>query len=165
MAEMKSLPKHVHTSRVVWSNGRGSEEVDNDSVWEWCDCKDFIEDVHSNKVPKRLHGTMIDTQLYRRAKIIGDTFPKDKLQSGGGAPTLFAAIHKLNALSVLDIFDTDFNSLMGYARDTNEHLRNYEELFFSLVAKLTLFGDDIRLSEPLLALMLLNFSALDGSDR
>lgn len=63
--------------RVPWTDERGPRDELVDAVDLWCDFHDMLDNFYFNKIPKRLCGTILRSQLCRPAKDQARVIGKD----------------------------------------------------------------------------------------
>ena len=92
-----------------WKDGKGSQEQYAEAVSLWKLCHDNLPQNTSGKIPEKLQGIVLKSQLYGRARDLARSVPQDVLVSGIGSRAVVDALQKRDGLSVVNDIYTLFN--------------------------------------------------------
>lgn len=145
--------------------GKGPQDDYADAVERWSDFHDLLEEKNPNRIAHNLRGTMLWSQLPGRVRDSARKIPESVLLSPNGSKAIVASVHRRDPLSVVTGVYSDFSSVVSARRGDNESLKAFESRFEAAVSRFRSHGDAISVTEPLLALMLLNGSRISESQR
>eukprot|EP00171_Calliarthron_tuberculosum_P022021 IDg22021t1 len=161
-----SRPKFSWDIRnVPWTDGKGSQDEYARSVSLWRKVHDMLPDTNANKIPAKLQGIMLQSQLFGRARDLCKSIPEKLLQSEQGVDEIVNAIHKRDALAVVSEVYQDFIELLATRRGQSEKFGDFEFRFSAQVSKFNCHSDLTKLPEALTAFMLLSNSNVDANQR
>ena len=88
-SQTSELPKRPKFSwdlkSAPWTDGKGSQEQYAEAVELWKLYHDSLADGTSGKIPKKLQGVILKSQLYGRARDFARSVEKSVLVSEGGS--------------------------------------------------------------------------------
>ena len=148
-----------------WTDGKGSQEQYAEAVSLWKLYHDTLPDNTSGKIPKKLQGIVLKSQLYGRARDLARSVPQEMLVSDDGSQAIVDAVHKRDGLSVVNDIYSLFNGLVSTRRHDNESFENYESRFAAKLSKFNSFADSTRLCDALSAFLLLSNASVDNAQK
>lgn len=167
---LPSRPKFkLDLKNVPWTDGKGPQEEYAEEVKAWSAFHDLLPDTISNKLDKKLRGTIpniesLNSQCYGRAKELVKSVPQDLLSQDDGWKSVVNAIHKIDPLQFVSDVYLDFNTLLAKRHGQNENMCNFETRFEAQVSRFNAHNA-CSIPDALLALMLLGNSNIDDNQR
>ena len=131
----------------------------------WKNFHDKLPESHSHKIPARLQGFILQSQLYDRALDLAQKLTQDGVESENGAIKIASVIYKRDVLSVVTDTFHQFLELLQTKQDMNETYQNFETRFDANVCRLNTTCSGAKLPSAVLSFLLLTNSRIDSSQR
>ena len=154
--DMKSVP---------WTDGEGRQDDYADAVSLWSAFHDELPESNANKIPEKLRGIMLVSQLFGRAKEICKKIDDSVIRSVEGPAAIVQAVYKRDALSTVSDVYRDYMDLLSLKRSSNEKFRTFESRFEAQVAKFNSNSTVCQIPEALTSFLLLANTNVDDSKR
>lgn len=103
------------TKNVPWTYVPRPQDGFAKAVELWCDFHGMLDDGNSNKIPRRVRGIILRSQLNGRARYLPRNLDKDVLKSEEGANKVVSAIYQREPLSVVSEVHADFTAVIHFA--------------------------------------------------
>ena len=164
--QLPSRPKfHWDIRNPPWTDGRGSQEHFFQVVKLWKNFHDKLPENHSHKIPARLQGVILQSQLYDRALDLAQKLTQDEVESENGAIKIASVIYKRDVLSVVTDTFHQFLELLQTKQGMNESYQNFETRFDANVCRLNTTCSGAKLPSAVLSFLLLANSRIDSAQR
>lgn len=157
--ERRLLVSHVisffwHIKLVQWTNGRGLQERNAESIELWRAFYDTVDESSPNQIPLRLLATILGLQLYGCAQNRAQVVDPDPIKSSDDAAAIVSIVQKHDPLSVVLVVCSNFLAFLNAKRKVNKSLKMFETHFDALVSKFRSHGDGLDILKPLISLWL-----------
>ena len=148
-----------------WTDGKGSQDQYAEAFSLWKLYHGTLPDNTSGKIPKKLQGIVLKSQLYGRARDLARSVPQELMVSDNGSQTIVDAVHKRDGLSVVHDIYSLFNGLVSTRRHENESFENNEARFAAKLSRFNSFANSTRLCDALSAFLLLSNASADNAQK
>ena len=163
---LPSRPRfHCDIRNTPWTDGKGPQDEYFAAVKLWKFFHDNLEISNSNKIPQKLQGIVLLSQIYGRATNLVKKVPQEDVESEDGAMHVARAIHKRDLLSVVTDTFHRYLELMRTKQGDNETFKNFETRFDSQVSRFNASCKGSELPPALFSFLLLANSRIDTSQR
>ena len=148
--DLPSRPRfHWDIRNAPWRDGKGPQDEYCAAVKLWQFFQDNLEISSSNKIPQKLQGIVLLSQIYGRATDLVKKVPLEDVEYEDGAMHIARAILKRDRLSVVTDTFHRYLELMRTKQVDNETFKNFETRFDSQVCR---FNASCKGSELLLVI-------------
>ena len=163
---LPSRPKYAFDLKnPSWTDGRGSQESYYSNVVLWKSMHDKLPAGHGIKIDPQLQGIVLKSQLFARAADLVKKLSEEDIMGNDGALRIARVIYKTDPLTVLTYSFSKFQSLLNTRRGSIETFRNFESRFDAAVSSFNAASPSAKLSQSLVAFLLLANAAVDDNHR
>lgn len=136
-----------------WTDGKNSKEEYVSAFALWSALYDRLPDSSSSKIPAKVRGIMLQSQLYSKGENLCKKASKTVTHSAAGTAAIADAIFKREALSTVSNFHHDFITLLNLEWRQNEIFRKFESHSEAQVSTFKTHFDTSTLEQSLTALL------------